>query len=143
MRENVEHAFDAQRLAHVDARDAAFGDRRRDDGRVGKAVDIMFAGIFGGARHLGMTIDAGGGCADIGHGAHRTFLEDWDCGVARAAWVRARTTARRARSILKALCARPLASRSNASAACMNASRFAVCPRSNASTPRSRQGLWA
>ena len=31
MRENVEHAFDAKRFACVDARDAAFGDRRRHD----------------------------------------------------------------------------------------------------------------
>ena len=59
MGENVEHAFDAQRLACVDTRDAALGDRRLDDSRVGEAVGVVFAGIFGGAGHLGMTVDAG------------------------------------------------------------------------------------
>ena len=49
--------------------------------------------------------------ADIArrHGspAHRIFLSDCDCGVPAAACVSARTTARRARSILKALCSNP------------------------------------
>lgn len=110
MRENVEHAFDAQRVARVNVRDAALGDRRCHDGGVDEAIDIVLAGILGGAGHLGMTVDAGGRSADVGrcaisHGAHRTFLDDCDCGVPRAACVSARTTARRARSILKALCA--------------------------------------
>src|SRR5579871_1859913 len=43
---------------------------------------------------------------------HTTFLTDCDCGVPRAAWVRARTMTRLASSILKELCAYPLASRS-------------------------------
>ena len=38
---------------------------------------------------------------------------DWTCGVPFAACVSVRTMARRASSILKALCAKPLASRSS------------------------------
>ena len=62
--------------------------------------------------------------ADIArHGGspgHRIFLSDCDCGVPAAACVNARTTARRAKSILKALCSNPLASRSSRSAARAN-----------------------
>ena len=58
-------------------------------------------------------VDAGCSAADIGcHGdAHAIFLFDCDCGVPRAAWDRARMIVRRARSILKSLCPKPLASR--------------------------------
>src|SRR3954447_14580088 len=62
--------------------------------------------------------------ADIArHGGslgHRIFLSDCDCGTPAAACANARTTARRAKSILKALCSNPLASRSSRSAARAN-----------------------
>src|SRR3954469_22584727 len=48
---------------------------------------------------------------------HRIFLSDCDCGTPAAACANARTTARRAKSILKALCSNSLASRSSRSAA--------------------------
>src|SRR6202521_4194651 len=49
--------------------------------------------------------------------------------------------ARRARSILKALCSKPLASRSKKSAARVNVVWLAACPRSAVSADGSRQGL--
>ncbi len=110
MGQNVEDAFDAQRIADVDTRDAAFGDGRGDDGAVGHALAIEFAGILCRAGDLSMAVDAGCGRANIGHEVHRTFLSDCDCGVPCAACVSARTMARRARSILKALWANALAS---------------------------------
>ena len=74
-----------------------------------QTVAIKFAGIFRGAGHFGMAVDAGCGRTDIGcHAAHRIFLLDWICGVPAAACVKARITARRARSILNALWAKAL-----------------------------------
>ena len=58
--EHVEHALDAQRLAGVDARDAALGDGRVDDAAIGEAGDVELAGIFGLAGDLGAAVDAGG-----------------------------------------------------------------------------------
>ena len=106
--QDIENAFDTQRRAYVDARDAALGDRRGDDGAVNESRGVEFAGIFRAAGDFGMAVDARGGGADIGsrgggHGGHRIFLLDCDCGVAFAACVKARTMTRRARSILKAL----------------------------------------
>ena len=43
-REDVEDAFDAPRVAQVDARDAAFGDGRGNDSAIGKAVSVEYAG---------------------------------------------------------------------------------------------------
>src|SRR5262249_5162813 len=114
-----EHAFDAQRLAGVDALDASLGDRRGDDAAVGEAGRIEFGGIFGRAGDLGASVDAGGRSADVGlHGvAHTIFLFDCDCGVPREACVSVRTMPRRASSILKELCSSAFASRSTMSAA--------------------------
>ena len=124
MRQHVDHAFNGKRLARVDARDAALGDRGRNDAGMREAGRIELAGIFRRAGDLGAAVDAGCGGADVSrHGpapAHRIFLLDCDCGVPAAACVSARTMARRARSILKALCSKPLASRSTRSAARAN-----------------------
>ena len=54
--------------------------------------------------------------APADHG-HAIFLFDCDWGVPFAACVNVRTIARRARSILKALCFSPFAARRNTSAA--------------------------
>src|SRR5262249_25259511 len=120
--QHIEHAVDAARLADVDARDAALGDGGGDDGAISEARHVELGRIFGGAGDLGAAVDPGGGSADeSGHGGHRTFLSDCDCGVPFAACVKARTMARRASSILNALWAKPFASRSTRSAACANA----------------------
>src|ERR1700730_15182755 len=95
-----------------------------------EADRIELAGIFCCAGDLAAAIDAGCGGADVGrHGpapAHRIFLLDCDCGVPAAACVSARTMARRARSILKALRSKPLASRSKRSAARVNVDLLAA-----------------
>src|SRR6185437_12575149 len=141
--EHVQHALGAQRRAGVDTGDAPFGDRRGDDGGVSETRRIGIAGVFGGSGDLGAAVDAGCGCADKGHGAHRIFLLDCDCGAPAAAWLSARTMARRASSILNVLCSKPRASRRIASAARAKASRFAGWPRSAASAAWSRHGLCA
>ena len=106
MREHVEHVFDRQRATCVDLRDAAFGDGRGDDAAIGEVGGFELAGVLRRAGDLGASVDAGGRGADIRcHGAHRIFLLDWTCGVPFAACVKVRTMARRASSILKALCA--------------------------------------
>ena len=106
VREHVEYAFDAQRLARIDVLDAPFGDARRDDGGMRQPLRVVFARIFRRARDFRAAVDAGRWRADIGHGlAHRIFLSDCDCGVPCAACARARTMPRRASSILKELCA--------------------------------------
>ena len=56
-------------------------------------------------------------------GAQRIFLSDWDCGVARVAWVKARTIPRRANPILKSLWPYPFAPSNITSAA---SSKFAL-----------------
>jgi DNA end-binding protein Ku len=61
----------------------------------------------------------------------------------RAACVSARAIQRRARSILKVLCAYPLASRSSTSAARANVVALAGCPRRAASACGARHGLCA
>src|SRR5215475_13423027 len=88
---------------------------------MGEAGRIELAGVFRSTRNLGATVDTGCVGADVsGHWrvpAQRIFLLDCDCGVPAAACVSARTMARRARSILNALCAKALAPCSNTSAA--------------------------
>jgi len=56
--EHVEHAFDPQRLARIDARDTAFGDCRGDHGAISEAGHVEFAGVFRRTRDLGVTVDA-------------------------------------------------------------------------------------
>ena len=65
MREDVEHALDAQRLAGVDAGYAALWDGRSDHIAVDKAGRIEFARILGLARDLGATVNARCRCADV------------------------------------------------------------------------------
>jgi hypothetical protein len=106
MGQHVDHAVDPQRLAGVDARDAALGDGGGDHGTMRERGRVELGRVLGRSGDLCPSVDAGGGGADVrDHGAHRIFLSDCDCGVAFAAWVKARTMPRRARSILKALCA--------------------------------------
>src|SRR6516162_6109995 len=147
MRQHIDYAFNGKRRARVDARDAALGDGRCDATDVDAPGGIELAGVFRGAGNLGAAIDAGCGGADVSRHepapAHRIFLLDCDCGVPAAACVSARTMARRARSILKALCSKPLASRSKTSPARVNVDWLAACPRSSASADGSRQGLCA
>ena len=107
MRQHVEHALDAHRGAEIDARDAALRDCRGYNAAVNKARHVELGGVFGGAGDLREAVDPGCGCADVmRHGrAQAIFLDDCDCGVPRAACVSAREMQRRARSILKLLCA--------------------------------------
>ena len=124
MREHVDHAFNRKRLARVDTGDPALGDRGCHDAGMREAGCIELAGVFRRAGDLGAAIDAGCGSPDVSrHGpapAHRIFLLDCDCEVPAAACVSARTIVRRARSILKALCSKPFASRSTRSAVRVN-----------------------
>src|SRR5947209_2328388 len=144
VREHVDHAFDGKRFAGVDARDPAFCNARGNERTVRKIVSRVFGGVFRRAGHLGAAVDARRRYADVGRrAAHRIFLSAWDCGVPRAAWVSARTIARRASSILKALCGKPRALRNSASAARRKISSSGFCPSSTASASRSRQGLCA
>src|SRR5262245_58248188 len=108
-----------------------------------EAWNVELRGIFGSAGDLGDAVDAGGWGADVFlHGdAQAIFLWDCDCGVPRAAWLSARTMARRARSILKVLWPKPRASRRTRSAARANVASSAFCPRSAASACRFRHGL--
>ena len=46
MRQHIDDAFDGKRIAGVDARDAALGDRRGNDAGMGEAGDFELAGIF-------------------------------------------------------------------------------------------------
>src|SRR5258707_8585756 len=144
VREHINHACDGERIAWINARDTALGDGGGNNAGMRKAGCIELAGIFRDAGDLGVAVDAGYSAADIRrHGAHRILLSDCDWGVPVAAWVSARTIARRARSILKALCSKPLASRSTKSAARENVASMAGCPRSAASAAKSRHGLCA
>src|ERR1700754_3753851 len=116
---HIEHAADPERFAGIDAQDTAFGDGRLDNIGIDEVRGAELSGIFGRAGDLGPTVDAGYRGADVGacRNVHRILLLDWDCGVARAAWVSARMTARRARSILNVLWPYPLAPCSSRSAA--------------------------
>ena len=58
MGEHVEHAFDTQRLAGVDARDAALRNGRLDHAAISKAGNAGFAGISGLAGDFGATVYA-------------------------------------------------------------------------------------
>src|SRR6476659_2071698 len=139
--QHVEHAIECERPACIDVRDAASGDGRGDNTGVDEIGSAEFASVLCGAGDLCASINARGGGADIRcHDAHRTFLLDCTCGVLFAAWVMVRMMARRARSILKALCEKPLAPRSAISAACAKASGVAALPRNEASASALRQG---
>src|SRR5499426_3041318 len=107
--------------AGINAPDATLGNGGADNARMGETLDVDFGGILCAAGDLGNAVDARGcganvGCHDF---AHAIFLWDCDCGVPRAACESARTIARRARSILKVLCPKPLASPTTMSAAWM------------------------
>src|SRR5262249_31610415 len=54
-----------QRLARVDAHDAAFGNGGCDDTGIGEAGHIELGGIFGCAGDFGAAVDAGCGGADV------------------------------------------------------------------------------
>src|SRR5262249_4295052 len=107
VREKPENAIHAQGVTRVESDDAAARDGRGDDAAMGEIGGGELGGIFRRPGDFRAAIHAGGGSADrAGHGgAHAIFLWDCDCGVLRAAWVSARTMARRASGILKALCA--------------------------------------
>src|SRR3979411_2945526 len=103
----VEHALDAQGGAGIDAYDTTLRDYRGYNAAISKAWHVELGGIFCGAGDLREAVDAGCGSANVRcHGRAQTIcLEDCDCGVPRAACVSARAIQRRARSILKVLCA--------------------------------------
>jgi hypothetical protein len=107
VRKHVEHTLDTQGGAAIDACDATIRDCRGYNAAVSKAWHVELGGIFGRAGDLGEAVDAGCGSADVRcHGCAQTiFLDDCDCGVPRAACMSARAMQRRARSILKVLCA--------------------------------------
>ena len=145
VRKHVEHALDAQGGAEIDACDATLCDCRRYNAAISKAWHVELGGIFCGAGDLREAVDAGSGSADVRcHGRAQTiFLDDCDCGVPAAACSRARTIARRASSILKLLCAKPMASCKMTSAASPNAVRLGCRPSRVCSASGTRQGLWA
>ena len=106
VRQHLDHTFDALRRGRVNAPDAAFRDGRGDDAAVEEAWNVELGGIFCGACNFCNAVDAGRGRADVCHGyAQMIFLDDCDCGVPCAACVSVRTMQRRARPILKVLCA--------------------------------------
>src|SRR5262249_48942009 len=145
VRKHLDHAFDLLRGGCVDACDAAFRDCRGDDAAVKETGRVELSGIFCLAGDFRDAIDAGDASADVRcHDYPQTiFLDDCDCGVPRAACVSARAMQRRARSILKVLCAYPLASCSSKSAARAKVAALAGCPRSADSACGSRHGLCA
>src|SRR5215213_5377235 len=106
MREHVDHAVDAQGIARVDARDPALGDGGRDDAAVGEVGRADVGRVLRRAGDLRRTVDAGRCGAYVSHDGHRIFLVDWLCGVLPTACANARSMARWAKSILKALCAK-------------------------------------
>jgi hypothetical protein len=81
VREHIDNAVDAQRLAHINAGDAAPGNSRRDDAAIGEAGAVELGSIFCGAGNLGAAVDAGCRRTDmLGHGlASLMFLADWTC----------------------------------------------------------------
>ena len=91
MAEHVDHASDAQRLAGIDARDAALGDAGCDHaamgeaGAKGEAGYVVLGGVLRRARHLGAAIDARRGGADVKcHGPARSiFLRNGTSEVSR------------------------------------------------------------
>jgi len=87
VRKDIDHAVDAQRLARVDARDAALGDARRDDASVNEIACVEFASVFRRTSDFRAPVDAGCGSADIGrHGLLRLIAGlPRDCAVLRAA----------------------------------------------------------
>jgi hypothetical protein len=73
--ENVDHAFDAQSVACVDAQDAALGDARDDHAAMREIGNVRLGGIFGRAGDFGVAVDSRNGSADV---AHLILLSDWD-----------------------------------------------------------------
>ena len=65
MREHVDHACNGERLARVDTRDAAFGDRRRNDAGMRETGRVELAGVFRCAGDLGAAINAGCSGTDV------------------------------------------------------------------------------
>ena len=63
--QHVDHAFDGQRPAGVDALDATLRDGRGDDVAINQIGSREFGRVLGRAGDLGAAIDAGGGCADV------------------------------------------------------------------------------
>src|SRR4029077_2755750 len=142
--EDVENAFDGKRLARVDALEPPARNRRGDDAAIGKVGSRELTRVLRHAGDLDASVNARGRSADIRfHDTHRIFLLDWICGVPFAACVSVRMMARRARSILKALCAKPLAPPSNMSAAFAKTFESAAWPRNAASASGLRHGLCA
>ena len=90
VREHVDHASDAERIARVDARDATLAIVEGDDAAVREAGCAEFGGVFRRAGDL-----AGPSTRDVAvpmKGAMRSpdRLAGLDCGVPSAACVRAR-----------------------------------------------------
>src|SRR5689334_13863264 len=126
----------------------ASGDRRGDDKTKGQSGYDVLGGVFRCAGNLRLPVDPGRRLAQIagtqvGHigSAHLTRLSVCDCGVPFAAWLKARTMARRASSILKSLWPKPRASLRTLAATCVNDSRRGGAPINCASARRSRHGL--
>ena len=98
--------LDGKRPARVDTRDAASCDGRGDDAAISEVWSLKLPGVLPHAGDLEPSVDTRGRGADVGfHDAYRIFLLDWICGVPFAACASVRIMARRARLILKALCA--------------------------------------
>src|SRR5919197_4268397 len=93
----------ALRRGAVNARDAAIADRAADRHRVGDVLEGMVSGVARLPRHFQCAIFSADGRSDDGH-AHDCF-SSVDC----MAFLSARTMARLASSILKALWRRGVA----------------------------------
>ena len=65
VREDVEHAFDRQRIRSVDPLDAAFGNGGRDHDAVREPGHVVFGGVFRSAGDLGASVDAGSRFAEM------------------------------------------------------------------------------
>src|SRR6185295_16556316 len=124
MGEDLQHAGDRERAGHVDAADPPAGDLAGNHVAVDQMGHVVLRRVPGLAGDLGVAVDAAHWSTDVSR-RHR--------GARAAASPSARTMARFASSILKALWANPRASRTTKSAARSNAARVAGWPASDRS----------
>jgi hypothetical protein len=66
VRKHADHALEGQGGARIYAQDAALGDGRRDQARVGKTGCVELGGVFRLAGDLRRAVYAGRGRAEIG-----------------------------------------------------------------------------
>src|SRR5262249_48659169 len=133
--ENPQDSVDLLGSRGINPLDSSFGHVARHHKSVGDVWHGVFKGVLRIARDLRGPVNPVDGLADIG-GCHAVL-------PIRAACCNARTTARRASSILKVLWAKPCAPRMMVSPTASKWSLVALIPFNMASASRFRHGLWA